>query len=353
MIDGLPVIGIGTDDVLESNKNGWPQSIFGKYPVFRSVTIPEGVVTLNTCVFFEATVTEPVQIPSTVTYIGDRCFAYFNGEVCFSDEGNLKRIGEYAFNHTTFRGTLVVPYGVEVLETGAFYDVRTTGIILPQTVEVIMSYAFYQPNGYVQQIFIPSSVKYLASITGTVYTDMSEEEIVALYGATWEPIYSDIGISYITLIDGENSQKLSGYAFDLPAVQKEGYTFLGWKDESGEFMPDCYIPDHDAVLTAAYEKKSATDGRTLDTAKVLEAGQTCEYIALDGQDFYFKFSGLSACKIIVSVDNTQSVIYRYHSNSQTVIQNGWQSDYVPGDYFSVYAEQIEPGTKITIQIVAL
>lgn len=353
VIDGLPVIGIGTDDVLESNKNGWPQSIFGKYPVFRSVTIPEGVVTLNTCVFFEATVTEPVRIPSTVTYIGDRCFAYFNGEVCFSDEGNLKRIGEYAFNHTTFRGTLVVPYGVEVLETGAFYDVRTTGIILPQTVEVIMSYAFYQPNGYVQQIFIPSSVKYLASQTGTVYTDMSEEQIIGLYGSSWGPIYADIGVSTITLTDGGNSQKISGYAFDLPVLQKEGYTFLGWKDESGQFVPDCYIPNRDAVLAAAYEKNSATDGRTPDMAKILEAGQTYEYIALDGQDFYFKFSGLSACKIIVTVDNIQSVIYRYHSNSQTVIQNGWQSDYVPGDYFSVYAEQIEPGTKITIQIVAL
>lgn len=155
------------------------------------------------------------------------------------------------------------------------------------------------------------------------------------------------------MTDGENSQKLSGYAFDLPALQKEGYTFLGWKDESGEFVPDCYIPDRDAVLTAAYEKKSATDGRTPDTAKIMEAGQTYEYIALDGQDFYFKFSGLGECKVIITVNGARSAIYRYHNNSREAVQNGWQSDYVPGDYFSVYAEQIEPGTKITIQIVAL
>ena len=353
VIDGLPVIGIGVDDASASNENGWTQSIFGKYPVFRSVTIPEGVVTLNTCVFFEATVTEPVQIPSTVTYIGDRCFAYFNGEVRFSDAGNLKRIGEYAFNHTTFRGTLVVPYGVEVLETGAFYDVRTTGIILPQTVEVIMSYAFYQPNGYVQQIFIPSSVKYLASITGTVYTDMSEEQIIALYGEEWGPIYSDIDLSTITLADGENIQKISGYAFDLPVLQKKGYTFLGWKDESGEYVPDCYIPNRDAVLTSVYEQNSETDGRTATTAAILELGEVYEYIALDGQNFYFKLSGLNLCKIIVSVSGARSVIYRYHNNSSEAVQNGWATDYVPEDCFSVYAEHIAPGTIITVQVVAL
>ena len=93
---------------------------------------------------------------------------------------------------------------MEVLESGALYGVHTTGIILPHTVEVIMADALYQPNGYVQQVFIPSSVKYLASYTGTVYTDMSEEEITSLYGEPWGPIYADICAGTVTLNDGEN-----------------------------------------------------------------------------------------------------------------------------------------------------
>lgn len=352
VIDGLPVVAMGSDEVLRDD-NGHMQSLFGSSPVFRSVSLPEGIVYLNAGVFLGVTVAEPVRIPSAVTYIGDRCFDGFSGEVRFSDAGNLTQIGEYAFQQVAFKGTLSVPQGVKIIGRGAFYGAKTTGIILPHTVETIMNDAFYQPNGYVRQIFIPSSVKYLASITGTVYTDMSEEEIVALYGETWGPIYSDIGISSITLTDGENSQKLSGYAFDLPVVQKEGYTFLGWKDESGEIVPDCYIPNRDAVLTAAYEQNSATDGRTAGTAAVLEPGQTYEYIALDGQNFYFRLSGLRACKIIVSVNGARSVIYRYRSNLQTALQNGWEYDYVPDDYFSVLAEYLESGTKITIQIVAL
>ena len=353
VIDGLPVTALGTDEPYATNHNGWPQSIFGESPVFRSVTIPEGVTALNACVFFDITVLEPVRIPSAVTYIGKDCFAYFNGEVRFSYEGNLKRIGEGAFHGVTFRGTLEVPYGVEVLESGALYGVHTTGIILPHTVEVIMADALYQPNGYVQQVFIPSSVKYLASYTGTVYTDMSEEEITSLYGEPWGPIYADICAGTVTLNDGENTQTMSGYAFDLPVAHREGYTFLGWQDESGQFVPDCYIPGRDAVLTAVYEEKCPSDGRTAATAATVEAGKAYEYIAVDGQNFYFSLSGLNKCKIAVSVSEGRAEIYRYRNQSCEYVQNGGTIDYLPGDCFAVYAEHIAPGTKITIRIMAL
>lgn len=359
VIDGLPVTQIGSNTVAQHGANMVRYSIFGAPDTaeIRSLTIPEGVLVLKENAFRTLKVSEPLQLPSSLERLESGCFEYYGGDIVFSESGNLTYIGSYAFHGVRFIGTLVIPHGVKTIDSGAFYGVKVSGIILPDTVETIFDSAFYQPNGYLDVIFIPSSVKYILS-TGAkyIYTSLSEEEVKTLCGYSWSSTVYGVQKSTLTLCDGETLRTLTGEAFALPSPQKDGYTFLGWQDESGEFVGDCYIPNRDATLTAVYEKQSEGNGRTLGSAAVLETGTTYEFTLLDGQAFYFRPNVSQTCRILITVNGDfRWSIYRVRGNTiEYAKQNG--SPYVDfrvGDIYYVETDPVPTGTAMTIQIILL
>ena len=359
VIDGLPVTQIGSNTVAQHGANMVRYSIFGApdSAQIRSLTIPEGVLILKENAFRTLKVSEPLQLPSTLERIEGGCFEYYGGDIVFSDEGNLTYIGRYAFHQVRFVGTLVIPYGVKIIDSGAFYGVKTCGVILPDTVETIFDSAFYQPNGYLDVIFIPSSIKYISYPSAhCVYTSFSEEEI-KVFGSAWgggNAVYN-VQKSTVTLIDGETRQQLYGEAFALPSPQKDGYTFLGWQDESGEFVGDCYIPNRNAVLVAVYEKQSESDGRTPGSAAVLDTDTTYEFTLLDGQVFYFRPDVSQTCRILISVNGDfRWNVYRVRENAAEYAgQNGSPVDFRAGDVYYVETDPVPTGTAMTIRIILL
>ena len=359
VIDGLPVTQIGSNTVAQHGANMVRYSIFGApdSAQIRSLTIPEGVLILKENAFRTLKVSEPLQLPSTLERIEGGCFEYYGGDIVFSDEGNLTYIGRYAFHGVRFVGTLVIPHGVKTIDGGAFYGVKTCGVILPDTVETIFDSAFYQPNGYLDVIFIPSSIKYISYPSAhCVYTSFSEEEI-KVFGSAWGGGYAVYNVqkSTVTLIDGETRQQLYGEAFALPSPQKEGYTFLGWQDESGEFVGDCYIPNRNAALVAVYEKQSESDGRTLSSAAVLDTDTTYEFTLLDGQVFYFRPDVSQTCRILISVNGDfRWNVYRVRENAAEYAgQNGSPVDFRAGDVYYVETDPVPTGTAMTIRIILL
>ena len=359
VIDGLPVTQIGSNTVAQHGANMVCYSIFGApdSAQIRSLTIPEGVLILKENAFRTLKVSEPLRLPSTLERIEGGCFEYYGGDIVFSDEGNLTYIGRYAFHQVRFVGTLVIPYGVKIIDGGAFYGVKTCGVILPDTVETIFDSAFYQPNGYLDKIFIPSSIKYISYPSAhCVYTSFSEEE-VKVFGSAWGGGYAVYNVqkSTVTLIDGETRQQLYGEAFALPSPQKEGYTFLGWQDESGEFVGDCYIPNRNAALVAVYEKQSESDGRTLSSAAVLDTDTTYEFTLLDGQVFYFRPDVSQTCRILISVNGDfRWNVYRVRENAAEYAgQNGSPVDFRAGDVYYVETDPVPTGTAMTIRIILL
>lgn len=359
VIDGLPVTQIGSNTVAQHGANMVRYSIFGApdSAQIRSLTIPEGVLILKENAFRTLKVSEPLQLPSTLERIEGGCFEYYGGDIVFSDEGNLTYIGRYAFHGVRFIGTLVVPHGVKTIDGGAFYGVKTCGVILPDTVETIFDSAFYQPNGYLDKIFIPSSIRYISYPTAhCVYTSFSEEEI-KVFGSAWgggSAVYN-VQKSAVTLIDGETRQQLYGEAIALPSPQKDGYTFLGWQDESGEFVGDCYIPNRNAALVAVYEKQSESDGRTLSSAAVLDTDTTYEFTLLDGQVFYFRPDVSQTCRILISVNGDfRWNVYRVRENAAEYAgQNGSPVDFRAGDVYYVETDPVPTGTAMTIRIILL
>lgn len=358
VIDSLPVTQIGSNTVAQHGANMVRYSIFGAPDTakIRSLTIPEGVLVLKENAFRTLKVSEPLQLPSSLERLESGCFEYYGGDIVFSESGNLTYIGSYAFHDVRFVGALVIPHGVKTIDNGAFYGVKTCGVILPDTVETIFDSAFYQPNGYLDVIFIPSSVKYILS-TGAkcIYTSLSEEEVKTLCGYSWSSTVYGVQKSTVTLCDGETRQQLYGEAFALPSPQKEGCTFLGWQDESGAFVGDCYIPDRNATLVAVYEKRSESDGRTLSSAAVIKTDTAYEFTLLDGQVFYFRPDLYQSSRIIISIKGDfRWNVYRVRGNTtEHAGQSGSLIDYLAGDVYYVETDPVPSGTVLTVRIILL
>ena len=358
VVDGLPVTRIGSNTMGEYGVHIVRYSIFGAPGTaqIRSLTIPEGVVVLKENAFAALKVAQPLQLPSTLERIEAGAFNSYGGEVLFSDGGNLTYIGESAFDGVRFAGTLVIPHGVEVIDSYAFHNVKVSGVILPDTVETIFEQAFYQPNGYIDRMYIPASVTYIGfRAVRNVYTALSEDQ-TSTFSSGWGDVrLYNVQTSTITLCDGGTRQTLTGEAFDLPSPQKAGYTFLGWQDESGKFVGDCYIPNRDATLTAVYEKQSEGNGRTLGSAAVLETGTTYEFTLLDGQIFYFRPNVSQTCRILITVNGDfRWSIYRVRGNAaEHAGQNGSPVDYLAGDVYYVETDPVPSGTAMTVRIILL
>lgn len=356
VVDGLPVTEIGSGKTYSDFAEQRKCNIFGGDATVRSITIPKGVRLLLANAFFGVTVFEPLRIPSTVKEIGDSCFYTFQGSVVFS-EGDLTAIEANAFHGLHFPGVLQLPYGLKTIGRSAFYGVHTTGVILPETVETIYDSAFYQWDGRKRIIYLPSSVKYVgfrAFSRTEVYTPLGKEDTKSFDPEWCDGAVYGVRESEVTLKNGEETQILRGIAFSLPQPEKEGFTFLGWKDEEGNFVTNCYIPNRSAVLTAAFEEKSAQDGRTAGSAAVLEANRTYGFYLFDHQYLYVRPEFSESCKVLVSATDVAFVeVYRQRGSEIEVLRQGEEYEYVFGDLFLIKGEDLQAGTTVSVSIIRL
>ena len=87
--------------------------------------------------------------------------------------------------------------------------------------------------------------------------------------------------------DGASVQIVKDPAFVLPTPEKEGYTFLGWKNAEGAFVRPYCIAERSRTLYAVWEKESAADGRDEARPYLLSENRTNVCIPQYGT-FYFK-----------------------------------------------------------------
>lgn len=101
--------------------------------------------------------------------------------------------------------------------------------------------------------------------------------------------YIEEQIDGITLKDGDTQVYLKGQHFALPSLEKEGYTFIGWRDMQGNFVNNNFIPlDNGIVLEAVYELKTQSDGRSEYAPFLLENGVEYELVIFGNQPFYIE-----------------------------------------------------------------
>jgi len=178
-------IGKDKDVIIPPTIQGLPVRIIGGFSGYRnridSVIIPEGVTTISAfCFSLGRTGTvESVNIPSTVTSIGDNAFEGCKNLGTIVLPKGLKNLGEEVFESSgiyvfpdwpkgittipkgTFSNTaltnVVIPNGVTTIGIGAFKGCKSlTSVTLPATIKKIEGIAFADTN--VREIIIPSSV---------------------------------------------------------------------------------------------------------------------------------------------------------------------------------------------------
>lgn len=275
-IEGKPVTDV--QGLLVGNSEG--------YVTVRSVTLPETVERIGAGAF-EYVYADSLRIPSSVTAIADGAFVnVWVKELVFAQESRLEVLGEGALSGITVTDSpVILPDGVKELKTGSM-PVAQDGVILPDTLESIEPYALgnITPGGGEVRILLPRSVKKVGRhafpANYYVYTPLSKDEVSfdaeCMEGSS--TVVFDFAPSDVVLSDGEESTRLTGGQYFLPAPEQPGRVFMGWQDDEGKFVPRMFLPSRegeDVRLTAVWEEKGdAGEGRTL----LLKEGETLTFL---------------------------------------------------------------------------
>lgn len=249
----------------------------------RSVTLPETVEMIGRRTLYHVNVTGAFTVPASAHTVTSDAFMYVNvGELRFEDGSKLETIGEGAFEYVSVLGApVLLPEGVKRIERDAMPNSHV-GIVLPEGLEVIETGAFGTDTQSRFEILLPSSVKTVEEgafcDNYTVYTSLSENE-VSFAANCVEDGHVNFGLALSDVVlenDGEVT-RLTGGQYMLPAPEKPGYAFMGWQDEDGKFVSRVFIPRRDGAevrLTAVWEQTTSGEGVTL----VLEEGEGYTFI---------------------------------------------------------------------------
>ena len=269
-VDGLPVTKIA--------KN----AMIGKR--VRFIQLPSELVEFEESAIKVDEVYKPLVIPNTVEILAKECIQGTYDSVLFEEGSKLKVIPSYALNKLSVQDVFILPKGLEELKPySAPHDVM--GIILPNTLKKIGDNAFknYYDNVGSISVVIPSSVTeigYYGPNTGF----RNEDE---LYNNN---VYIKDGDTVIA--------NLYGKVFSLPIIEKDGYDFIGWQNENGEFINKYFIntENKNVTLQAIYQSKNEYNGR--EVARPLKITP-----ADDGKTFYLSLKGYNCLYLDDSENN--------------------------------------------------
>ena len=285
-IDGLPVVAIEEDQ-------------FGKsHASIRSIVLPENIQRLGKAAFDECTIEQPLVIPASVEEIEEQCFIGCTLNIAFEVGSRLKVIRKETFYNCYFKNSVVLPEGIERLETLAFQEVFfwNGGMVLPETLKEIEPMALrlisYSVGCSNRKTVLPESVEYVGSDAfggGEIYLTGGYEQTLN-FESDWSKgcsVYYIEKVTGVTLRDDGEEINLSGQSFALPKPSKEGKIFLGWKN-GDNFVNQWFIPQaNGVVLDAAYTDDTDTDGYTLDSVAVLADGESRTFVIPAGGEIFY------------------------------------------------------------------
>ena len=194
------------------------EKIFNDSEKTGTLTISEGIKTIDTYAFASSKFTGELVLPSTLKEIGEFAFAGCSGFTgSLSIPGTVKTIGEWAFSSCMgFDGDLILNNGIEVLGFASFCNCQgfKGNLVIGNTVKEIGAQEFVECN-FTGELRIPDSVEKIGdtafllcgSFSGNLTIPDSVKEIgnMALYGLNMEGTL-DLG-------NGEGAQKTSVFMY--------------------------------------------------------------------------------------------------------------------------------------------
>ena len=147
----LTVSGGGAmEDFANASKVPW----YSKRTKVKTVVIESGVTNIGKDAFYGISSLVNATISDTVTSIGNRAFSNSGlANFEFSDAGNLKTIGNSAFNSTNIK-SMVIPDGVTTLGSYVFGYGPIQSVTIPASVTSVGNYFFEETSGLNEVIFL-------------------------------------------------------------------------------------------------------------------------------------------------------------------------------------------------------
>ena len=121
----------------------------------NQVIIEDGVTSIGSYAFYNKSSIMSVQIPETVTSIGEAAFSY-SGLMAITVPGSVKEVGDKAFYGCELLKSATFHEGVERIGSGAFGSCKISYLDFPSTINFVGSGAFMQCQNLVRVRFARS-----------------------------------------------------------------------------------------------------------------------------------------------------------------------------------------------------
>ena len=326
-IDNLPSGGSGNPlmtSIDVSDFSGTTMSDGRSY--ITDVIIPSGVTTLNGTFNFFTNITS-VNIPNTVTTIGNSTFNSCSALTSITIPSGVTSIGQNAFNSCSSLTSITIPSGVTSIGQNAFYNCsRLKYIICLATTPPTIGAAFNNTNNC--PIYVPSASvdAYKAANNWSTYADRIYpiQQVATVDG---NPVYNyDIGNKDATVIsDTERSKIPTGDSIEFA----EGVTQIGGQLGAYEevILPSTFTDFNDtqpinAATTTLTSK--ATTPPSVERSNLGGSGLTAIYVPSASVDTYKAHAAWSGFASIIQAMPVTSITF--------VEKNGDSSPYNKGDF---------------------
>ncbi|MDO4511599.1 MAG: leucine-rich repeat domain-containing protein [Bacteroidales bacterium] len=187
-VDGRGIITL--DRPLTKVYNG----IFYRNEKLRSISFPEGLLSIGNDAFTSCDNLKNVVLPSTLTSIGSYAFAFCSSLADVELPASLTSIGESAFTDCNAFTSVIVPEGVTEIATHAFSASKSlTSVILPTGVKKIGNHAFYNCSALSTVVCLADAVPTVFDVSFGGVQDSCrifvKGDLVEAYKAAW-PLYA-------------------------------------------------------------------------------------------------------------------------------------------------------------------
>ena len=217
-------------------------SAFKACKLLKTIKIPSGVTAIPDQCFDGCSSLESVTIPEGVTAIGDYAFGSCSLSNALTLPESLETIGKSAFYRNCSLKSVNIPAKVKTIETEAFHDCGLTELVIPEGVQTIGGYAFY--GNSLQNLTLSSTV---TSIGGSAFGNNNNLQSIICNAVTPPTLDGDAFSIGITP------------SIKVPMASIAAYRkAFGWKDFSnyygGEVVADGItyrINEKEAMVTAA------------------------------------------------------------------------------------------------------
>lgn len=217
-------------------------SAFKACKLLKTIKIPSGVTAIPDQCFDGCSSLESVTIPEGVTAIGDYAFGSCNLNALTLPE-SLDKIGGYAFTGNKSLKSVNIPAKVKTIETQAFNSCGLTELVIPEGVQTI-GYNTFGSNS-LKNLTLPSTV---TSIGGSAFGNNNNLQSIICNAVTPPTLDGNAFSSGITPSIKVPMASIAAY--------RKAY---GWKDLSnyygGEVVADgiTYRIDENGAMVAAVE----------------------------------------------------------------------------------------------------